>query len=144
MVEETPMVEETGVTVATSTSDELGTYLVDGEGMSLYLFEADTPGEETSACDTECTQVWPPLIVEGQPQAGEGVDASLLGTFEREDGTTQVTYNGWPLYHYAPDQQPGDTMGQGLESFGAEWYVLTPAGEKLEAGEEESSTPSYS
>jgi hypothetical protein len=55
----------------------------------------------------------------------------MLGTTKRSDGTTEVTYNGHPLYYYAGGQQPGDTSGQNLDQFGAEWYVLSPAGKKI-------------
>ncbi len=56
----------------------------------------------------------------------------MIGNIQREDGTTQVTYNGWPLYYYAKDQASGDTTGHDIKDFGAEWYLLTPEGEKAE------------
>ncbi len=64
--------------------------------------------------------------------AGEGVDETLLGTITRDDGTTQVTYNGWPLYHFSGDTASGDTNGQGLEEFGGLWFLVSPAGEAIE------------
>ena len=120
-------------TVAATTNPELGEILVDGNGRTLYLFEADQNG--TSACSGECAQVWPPLTIQGEPKAGEGVSAEKLDTITREDGTIQVAYNGHPLYYYAPDSQPGDTKGEGLEQFGAEWYVVSPSGQKVEEEE---------
>jgi mono/diheme cytochrome c family protein len=112
------------VTIATAESDTLGTYLVDGEGNSLYLYLQDSAG--VSTCLDRCPQNWPPLTVEGEPVAGDGVDAGLLGTLEREDRQIQVTYNGWPLYYYIRDADPGTTRGQAL---GEMFYLVTPAGE---------------
>ena len=109
----------------------LGTILVDGKGMTLYLFEKDKGGK--SACDGACASAWPPVLTSGKAMPGQGVKASLLGTTMRPDGTTQVTYNHWPLYYYVADKAPGDTTGQDIDAFGAEWYVLDAAkGTKLE------------
>jgi hypothetical protein len=65
------------------------------------------------------------------PKAGSGVQASLLGTINRSDNTTQVTYNGHPLYYYSGDSQAGQQNGQGLNNFGAAWFVVAPAGGKV-------------
>ena len=62
----------------------------------------------------------------GRAEAGDGVDAALLGTTTRKDGTMQVTYNGWPLYYYVKDPKPGDVTGQDV---GEVWYVLSAKGE---------------
>jgi predicted lipoprotein with Yx(FWY)xxD motif len=193
-----------GVTVAVSESTEFGSYLVDGNGMSLYLFMADTQDSGTSTCgdDDGCTEEWPPLLcpaegtglgndnanananantndnanantntnandntntntntntnandnanananandntnTSGTPaaadcspeaMAGDGVDATLLGTITRDDGTTQVTYNGWPLYFFHEDTAAGDTNGQGIDEFGGLWYLVLPTGEAI-------------
>ena len=104
----------------------LGRILVDGRGMTLYLFEKDTGPKST--CDGACASTWPPLTTQGAPKAGGGVMTAKLGTSKRSDGTTQVTYDGHPLYGYVTDQAPGDTTGQGLDFFGGEWYVLSPQG----------------
>lgn len=112
-------------TVMTAESD-LGTILVDGEGMTLYMFTNDTQDSGESVCEGDCLVAWPPL--EGEPTAGEGVDESLLGTIERSDGSTQASYNGWPLYYWAQDTAPGDVTGQGVNDV---WYVLDPAGEPI-------------
>jgi predicted lipoprotein with Yx(FWY)xxD motif len=109
----------------------LGTILVDDKGMTLYLFEKDKNGK--SACDGACAEGWPPLLTSGKAMAGSGLKPSLLGTTTRSDGTTQVTYGNWPLYYFAGDKAPGDTTGQDVDAFGAEWYVLDPnTGKKLE------------
>jgi predicted lipoprotein with Yx(FWY)xxD motif len=118
----------------------LGTILVGGNGMTLYLFEKDTGSEST--CNDACAGAWPPLTTSGEPQAGKGVEASRLGTTERKDGSTQVTYAGHPLYFFVKDSAPGDTNGQGVDGFGAEWYVLSPEGMKVENSDEGASTGS--
>jgi predicted lipoprotein with Yx(FWY)xxD motif len=110
-------------------SSDLGDILVDGDGMTLYLFTEDGDGE--SVCEGDCAAAWPPLLVEDEPVAGEGVDADLLGETERSDGTTQVTYAGWPLYTWAQDQQPGDVTGQGVQEV---WFVVSPEGDAVADG----------
>ena len=112
-------------TVNVGKNSKYSAFLVDGKGMTLYLFTKDSPG--TSTCTGNCEKSWPPLLTTGKPVAGSGVDMSKFGTVTRADGTTQVTYNGWPLYYYAKDQQPGDTNGDGV---GSVWYLITPDGNK--------------
>ncbi|HEX2256607.1 MAG TPA: hypothetical protein VHG92_07890 [Afifellaceae bacterium] len=118
--------------------EEHGSYIVDQKGMALYLFEADNRGGEgsqaESACRDDCATAWPPFLTEGDPQAHDELKGELLGTIERDEGATQVTYNGWPLYRFAADAEPGHTRGHDIETHGAEWYLVTPEGEK--AGEE--------
>lgn len=101
----------------------LGTILTDSDGNTLYVFFADTDGDST--CYDDCAENWPALRARGELEAGDGVDASLLGTTERTDGVLQVTYGGQPLYFFAGDQQPGDTNGQGI---GDVWFVVAPDG----------------
>jgi len=111
-------------------SGALGRYLVDSQGRTLYLFEKDTG--TTSTCSGACASAWPPATTSGHATAGSGVKAALLGTTARSDGSSQLTYHGHPLYRYAGDQAPGDTNGQGLTQFGGGWYVVSPAGQKIE------------
>jgi predicted lipoprotein with Yx(FWY)xxD motif len=118
-----------GATVAVKGST-LGAILVDGKGRTLYLFEKDQG--TTSSCYGACAGGWPPYTTNGAPRAGAGVSASLLGTTTRTDGKTEVTYHGHPLYYFAGDRKPGDSNGEGLRAFGAEWYVLSAAGNKVE------------
>lgn len=110
----------------------LGRTLVDGQGRTLYLFEADEAGK--SECNGGCAVAWPPYVGGGTPRAGTGVTGSLLATTSRGDGGAQVTYSGHPLYYYAGDLKPGDDAGQGLDQFGGKWYVLTPDGSKIAMG----------
>lgn len=113
-------------TVATAESD-LGEILVDADGSTLYVFLPDEGGEST--CYDDCEAAWPPLTIDGDPAAGDGADDSLLGTTERDDGSTQVTYDGWPLYYYSADAAPGDTNGQGV---GDVWFVVGPDGAAID------------
>jgi predicted lipoprotein with Yx(FWY)xxD motif len=115
-------------TVKTSASKD-GTILVDGSGRTLYLFMKDTTNQ--SACSGACVSAWPVDQSNGTPKAQSGVTASLLGTIKRSDGTTQVTYNGHPLYYYSGDTQAGQLNGQGLNAFGALWYVVGPNGARV-------------
>jgi predicted lipoprotein with Yx(FWY)xxD motif len=115
-------------------STKLGKIVVDGPARTLYLFEKDKNGK--SACSGACAKNWPPLLTKGKPKAGTGAQASRLGTTKRSDGTTQVTYGGHPLYTFVADKsKPGSTKGQGVDAFGAEWYVVGPNGKKVEKGE---------
>ena len=84
-----------------------------------------------SACSGTCAVAWPPLLADGKPTAGSGVNTSLVGTARRSDGTEQVTYNGHPLYLFVEDTKPGQTTGQGVTAFGAPWYVLSTAGNQI-------------
>ena len=99
----------------------LGDVLTDGDGKTLYMFDKDTQG--TSVCEGDCLVAWPAL--EGEPDAGDGAQADLIGTIERSDGTTQATYAGHPLYDFVQDAEPGDVNGQGVEDV---WWVLDAAG----------------
>lgn len=111
--------------VKTANVGRLGQVLVDGKGRTVYLFEKDKAGK--SSCSGSCAAVWPPVTTGAKPQPGSGVDASKLGTTRRSDGKTEVTYGGHPLYFYAPDGS-GSAQGQGLNQFGAKWYVLSSSG----------------
>lgn len=115
-------------TVSVSDVGTFGPALVDAEGRTLYLFTNDTQNSGASACSGDCLVAWPPLLTDGDPVAGEGADASLLGTITRDDGTTQVTYNGWPLYYYEDDTAPGDANGQGV---GDVWFLVSATGEAI-------------
>ena len=119
-----------GAATVKTRSGKLGTYLVDAKGKSLYLFEKDKTKKST--CSGECAVAWPPLLTSGKPKAAGSAKASLLGTTKRSDGKTQVTYKGHPLYYFVNDKKAGDTKGQGIDGFGAEWYVLGASGKKID------------
>jgi predicted lipoprotein with Yx(FWY)xxD motif len=116
--------------VKTGTVRGLGTVLVNGQGMTLYMFVPDHRRGRTS-CYKACASGWPPLRLPTgvtTPVAAGRAEASLLGTTTRKDGGLQVTYNGWPLYLWEVDTAPGEATGQGLNSLGGLWYVLSPKG----------------
>jgi predicted lipoprotein with Yx(FWY)xxD motif len=118
-------------TVGVASTGGLGEILVDSQGRTLYLFEKDAG--TTSACSGACAIDWPPVTTAGKPTVGDGLSASSVGTTTRSDGRTQITYNGHPLYLFRGDLVAGDAYGQGLNSFGAPWYVVSPAGNEITA-----------
>jgi predicted lipoprotein with Yx(FWY)xxD motif len=124
-----------GVKVGAASSG-LGRILVDGRGRTLYLFEKDKHGK--SACTGKCAGFWPPLIASGKPLATAGAKASLLGTTKRADGRLQVTYNHHPLYRFVKDTRKGQTNGEELDAFGAEWYAVSAGGAKVEKNDQSS------
>src|SRR4051812_39093102 len=114
-------------TVGLAKVGKLGRVLVNGKGVTVYLFEKDKGGK--SACYGTCAKVWAPLLTTGKPKAKSGARASLLGTTRRKDGKLQVTYHKHPLYYYDDDERKPDTAkGQDSKEFGAEWYVLGKSG----------------
>lgn len=120
-----------------------GEHLADDKQVALYLFLKDEPG--ISNCYDSCAEKWPPFrageIDEAEPSesaeddsaADAGIDAALLATADRNDGTKQITYNGWPLYYFVRDEAPGDVNGQGV---GEVWYLVSPAGDPLDPPDE--------
>jgi predicted lipoprotein with Yx(FWY)xxD motif len=120
----------TGITVSTK-QGKLGTILAAGpKKLTVYLFEGDKAA--SSSCSGACASVWPPVSSAGNPRAGGSAVTTDLGTVTRSDGIKQVTYKGHPLYYFAKDGDSGDAYGQGLNSFGASWYVLAPSGSKVD------------
>jgi predicted lipoprotein with Yx(FWY)xxD motif len=111
----------TGAAQVNAGSGALGTFLTDANGRTLYVFLNDNYGP--SVCYGGCATAWPPLLTNGAPVAGNGAQQGMLGTAPRNDGTTQVTYNGWPLYYWFRDSVPGDTKGQWV---GNTWFVIGP------------------
>ncbi len=116
--------------VAVGSAANVGTVLVDSNGMTLYYFQKDKKGSGKSACSGACASAWPPLTTAAAAKAMSGVQTSMLGTIKRSDGTTQVTYAGWPLYTFVEDKKPGEDNGTDSKAFGASWYPLHPNGEK--------------
>lgn len=117
------------VVITTKPAKKLGTVLAAGpKKLTVYLFEADRG--PASACAGACAAVWPPVT--GKPSSSGTARAADLGTIKRADGSLQVTYKGHPLYTYSKDKDDGDVYGEGIESFGASWYVLAPSGKKVD------------
>lgn len=126
----------TGAMLTVAESPEHGRYVADGEGRALYLLEGG------GDCYDACAGTWPPLLApRAMPMAdAPGLQADRVGTAERRDGSTQVTYGGHALYHYSGDSAPGQTNGQDVTDEWGEWYLVTPAGEALEREEGEGSS----
>lgn len=113
------------LTVATA-GGSMGRYLTGPSGRALYLWVAD--GQGRSRCDGSCATAWPPLTAATPPRAGGGVDAAALTLVTRVDGTRQVAYRGHPLYYFSGDTGPSTTNGEGLDGFGARWWLVAPSG----------------
>lgn len=111
----------TSPVLTVSNNANLGDFLVATNGMTLYTYGKDKPGQ-SSACTGGCATAWPPYIVTGDIPVGNGVNGTV-GTSTRADGSLQLTYGGLPLYYYGKDMKPGDTTGQGI---GGVWYVVQP------------------
>lgn len=120
--EATEPAAEGDLTVMVAEDATLGQILVDSRGFTLYTFTNDTANSGESACVDACVNAWPPLTVEGEG-AYDAAIAAGFGTITRPEGTTQVTYNGMPLYFFASDAAPGDTTGHEV---GGVWFVATP------------------
>jgi len=116
-------------TVITTKTSSGGSFLTNSAGRAVYLFVADSTNKST--CDGACASAWPPVIATGQPTASGGVQASDLGTISRSDGTKQVTYDGHPLYYFVGDTGPGTDKGQGVDGFGAKWWLVAPSGSSI-------------
>jgi predicted lipoprotein with Yx(FWY)xxD motif len=127
----------TGVMVKTAKGSS-GTYLAGPNGHALYLWVADSG--DMSSCSGACAHAWPPLLTKGKPTAGPGVNASDLGTTMRSDGTEEVTYKGHPLYYFIADTSAGSAKGQGSDSFGAKWWLISPSGTEITTGAAAAST----
>ena len=120
-----------GATVITTATTSAGSVLTDGSGRAVYLWAKDSGN--TSACSGACAGAWPPVTTTGTVTASGSATASDLGTITRSDGTKQVTYDGHPLYYYAGDSGSGMASGQGSDSFGAKWWLVSPSGSDVTA-----------
>jgi predicted lipoprotein with Yx(FWY)xxD motif len=122
-VEATPIPAFTEPTLSVLSHPTLGDILVGDNGMTLYIFTQDEPGK--SNCIGECLDFWPPLLTQGSPSLGPGIDPALVGTAALADGSLIVTYNQMPLYYWYLDAQPGDASGIGVNDA---WYAVSPTG----------------
>jgi len=115
---------------ALSTADvgDFGSVVVDGSGRTLYVFDNDTADPPKSNCDGDCATAWPPVEAgSGTPEL-DGINAALVGTVERTDGSQQLTLNGWPLYRFAKDAEAGEAKGQAVNDV---WWVIGADGKKI-------------
>lgn len=125
-------------TLATIEVEQYGRLLVDGDDLTLYVFLSDTDGRST--CYEACADNWPPVLTDGDAEAGGRIDDALLGTVERDDGTVQVTYDDQPLYRYSGDSSRGDILGYGS---GDVWYPVAPDGSPIDTAEDRANDDGY-
>ncbi|MBL7258203.1 COG4315 family predicted lipoprotein [Paractinoplanes lichenicola] len=112
-------------------NEQIGTYVADGAGRTLYRFDNDSNKPPKSVCNGDCATAWPPLLIKSPGKIfPDGLDPKILGYVERADGTCQVTINGWPVYYFVADAKPGDINGQGLNG---KWFAIKPDGGKTAA-----------
>ncbi len=111
------------VTELKTATTSLGTIVVDGKGMVLYMYTKDTQGAQMSACTGACLTAWPLAMADSQPTLN-GITGTVT-MIPTANGGKQLALNGWPLYYYAKDKAAGDTLGQGV---GSVWYVLDASG----------------
>jgi predicted lipoprotein with Yx(FWY)xxD motif len=116
-----------GTKIQTADS-QYGAVLFDGDDRAIYYFDREKGS--TSECYGACAEAWPPVLTEGAPQPGQGAQAGLLGTTERDDGTTQVTYDGHPLYYYVDDPK-GEVLCHNVNEFGGLWLAVQGNGQPV-------------
>jgi predicted lipoprotein with Yx(FWY)xxD motif len=137
-----------GITISSANVAGVGTVLVNGQGMTLYLLTSEQGGKLTCTDANGCTKVWPDTELPAgvtAATAGTGVDATKLGTIKGASGSLYVTYAGWPLYTFSGDSATGQAHGEGIVSFGGTWETLTPAGTQVTpTASPTSSTTAYS
>jgi predicted lipoprotein with Yx(FWY)xxD motif len=121
----TPPVNRTG-TVIKAAKSQFGMMLFDGTGQAIYLFDKEQTTKPE--CYGACAEAWPPVLTKGEPSAASGARQNLLGTTKRNDGATQVTYGGHPLYYYAHEAK-NEVKCHNIQGFGGLWLVVTPAGQ---------------
>jgi predicted lipoprotein with Yx(FWY)xxD motif len=112
-------------------STSLGDVLVDGQGLTVYMLTADS--SKHSSCSSDCLEYWPVVAAPSSGAPSVSDISAALGVTKSTSGESMLTANGWPLYTFANDQAPGDVNGQGMQSFGGTWYVLSPAGEPIKS-----------
>lgn len=117
--------KDTKETVITTGDSEFGTILFDDKGQAIYIWAVEE--STTPECYGDCAEAWPPVLTDGAPQATGDVSNELLGTTKRTDGSTQVTYNGHPLYYYA-HEKPGEVKCHNISTHGGLWWVIQPNG----------------
>jgi len=135
----------TAYSIEIMNSSTVGTYLTNGTGWTLYVFNNDTQNSSSSSCNGLCATYWPPFTGSASSLVlPSGLSMSSFGTITRSDGSKQITYDGWPLYYYAGDKAAGQTGGQGKVGFGGTWAVANYPTIKLPPKNTTSSTPSSS
>lgn len=119
------------VELNTRENDDIGTYVTDGAGRTLYRFDEDNNKPPKATCNGDCAKTWPPLLIKSPGKIfPNGINPKILGYVERADGHCQVTINGWPVYYFAKDKKAGDILGQGVKGT---WFAVSPDGGKTKA-----------
>jgi len=118
------------LTLSTATKAPFGVYVTDGSGRAVYVLEGTRGGSGINRCSGMCVSVWPPVPAPPLPTGGSGINPPALRTVSGFRGT-QVSYSGWPLYHFSHDVSPGDTTGQGVRDQWGTWYLIRPSGEPI-------------
>jgi predicted lipoprotein with Yx(FWY)xxD motif len=118
-------------TVIKTMGSSAGTFLTNSSGRAIYLFMADPSGK--SVCVNACLQAWPAVIASGAVSGTDGVNSGDLSTITRSDGTKQVAYDGHALYYFSGDAGAGQVNGQGINGFGAKWWLVAPTGSSITA-----------
>jgi predicted lipoprotein with Yx(FWY)xxD motif len=121
---EQPAAAATGTKITTGDS-QFGEILFDGDDRAIYYFDKEQNGR--SECYGACAVAWPPVLTDGRPFSAGGAQSNLVGSVKRDDGTTQVTYDGRPLYYYV-DDPPGVILCHNVEEFGGLWLAVEPDG----------------
>ncbi len=119
--------EESTGTLITTGDSEFGSMLFNDKKQAIYIWEVEESSK--AECYDDCATAWPPVLTDGAPRAEGEVNSELLGTTERTDGTTQVTYNGHPLYYYA-HEAPGEVKCHNISTHGGLWWVIQPNGNR--------------
>ncbi|MBB3036747.1 COG4315 family predicted lipoprotein [Hoyosella altamirensis] len=126
-----PAGAENAVSLISTPNGQIGTYLSDEEGFTLYRFDNDTTNPPASNCAGECAETWPRVLLNWPASVYvEGVDPDLVSYIELENGDCQLTLNNWPVYYFANDREPGDVNGHGV---GDVWFAIAPGGGKAQA-----------
>lgn len=135
-----PRAASTSGPSVSSESTSAGKIVVDGKGRALYLFAKDSGPKST--CFGACAKFWPPYTATTKPAGARGVSAGSITLVKRADGTKQVALDGHPLYYFKGDRAAGQTNGQGLNNFGAKWWLVGPSGSTVTAAVKPSSSSS--
>jgi predicted lipoprotein with Yx(FWY)xxD motif len=107
-------------------NDQIGDYVSDGAGRTLYRFDDDSATPPRSVCNGDCAETWPPLLIKSPGKIyPNGINPKILGYVERADGHCQVTIDGHPVYYFSGDTKAGDYRGQGLAN---KWFAVTATG----------------
>jgi len=107
--------------VTVAEKEDIGKYLTDAKGMTLYWFKKDVPGK--SNCTGGCVEKWP-LYFREKVAPSAGLKTDDFGTISREDGKKQTTFRGYPLYYWFQDTKPGDASGNKVNDV---WFVIDPS-----------------